>query len=297
MKLLAHQFQCKSFTSTRYFASTLPFDNEIDTFPFVSNNSFMKVRSNPDALFTIAGIPYDGATTNRPGARFGPKAIRDASHMLCDGIHSHFCTSPINSMNDVGDLIFPQTNILEMRKILESKAAMLLKQSKHNIWLGGDHSVTLSLLRAYRVHFKQPLAVIHFDAHCDTWDNHFGEPSGHGTWVYEAVQEGLVIPQCFTQIGIRSSGEKRIREYINNQGGMIYTGRYLRGLETLSQLDPMLNAIVARHKEYGNPPVYLTLDIDCLDPSFAPGTGTPEIGGMTTTQVSIMYQCLVSAFH
>jgi agmatinase len=78
----------------------------------------------------------------------------------------------------------------------------------HMAWLGGDHSITLPLLRAYKAWLGRPLAVIHFDAHCDTWTDHFGEPSGHGTWVYEAMQEGLVIDACFTQIGIRSAGER-----------------------------------------------------------------------------------------
>ncbi len=93
------------------------------------------------------------------------------------------------------------------------------------LWLGGDHSITLQLLRAYKAHYKTPLACIHFDAHCDTWADHFGEPSGHGTWVYEAITEGLVDPKCFVQIGIRSSGERTAREFVSDQGGKIYTAR------------------------------------------------------------------------
>jgi agmatinase len=152
-------------------------------------------------------------------------------------------------------------------------------------WLGGDHSITLSLLRAYRQHLGQPLAVVHFDAHCDTWSDHFGEPSGHGTWVHEAIAEGLVLPACFTQLGIRSSGVREAREYVNDQGGKVYTARMLRGLESPQQLSEVLGSIRARLAAYGHPPVYLSLDIDCLDPAFAPGTGTPEPGGMTTAQV------------
>ena len=135
---------------------------------------------------------------------------------------------------------------------------------------------TLPLLRAYRALHGKPLAVIHFDAHCDTWSDHFGEPSGHGTWVYEAIQEGLVVRECFTQLGIRSAGVRAARDYVRDQGGQIFTARDLRGLDSPAQLAPVLNAIRTRLAAHGHPPVYLSLDIDCLDPAFAPGTGTPE---------------------
>ena len=105
-------------------------------------------------------------------------------------------------------------------------------------WLGGDHSITLPLLRCYRRWLGRPLAVIHFDAHCDTWSDHFGEPSGHGTWVYEAMQEGLVINECFMQVGIRSAGVREAREYVREQGGLIFDARSLRGLESAAQLAP-----------------------------------------------------------
>jgi agmatinase len=152
-------------------------------------------------------------------------------------------------------------------------------------WIGGDHSVTLPLLRAYCTGLGRPLAVIHFDAHCDTWKDHFGEPSGHGTWVYEAIQEGLVVKECFVQLGIRSAGLRDAREYVRDQGGLIFTARDLRGLEGPAQLAPVLEAIRGRLAAHGHPPLYLSLDIDCLDPAFAPGTGTPEPGGLTTNQV------------
>jgi agmatinase len=103
--------------------------------------------------------------------------------------------------------------------------------------------------------------------------------------VYEAIKEGLVIPQCFTQIGIRSAGVREAREYVRDQGGQIFTARDLRGLDSPAQLQPVLGAIRQRLAQHGNPPVYLSLDIDCLDPAFAPGTGTPEPGGMNTNQV------------
>ena len=187
-------------------------------------------------------------------------------------------------LGDAGDLPLPNTGLEAMRAALQALVTPLI-QRHHMAWLGGDHSITLALLRAYRAQWGRPLAVIHFDAHCDTWDSHFGEPSGHGTWVYEAIQEGLVLPQCFTQLGIRSAGERGARDYVADQGGQIFTARDLRGLESPTQLAPVMQAIRERLARQGHPPVYLSLDIDCLDPAFAPGTGTPEPGGLTTNQV------------
>ena len=149
----------------------------------------------------------------------------------------------------------------------------------HCVFLGGDHSVTLPILRAAKARYGQ-IALIHFDAHCDTWTDHFGEPSGHGTWTYEALQEGLVSPQHTVQIGLRSAGERQAREYVADQGGLIYTARQLRGKDGAG-LQAVVDAITQR---IGQMPVYLTLDIDCLDPAFAPGTGTPEIGGLSTRE-------------
>jgi agmatinase len=234
--------------------------------------------------FAVAGIAWDGATTNRPGARFGPRAVRTASQMLCDAVHPLFDVSPHGRLGDAGDLVLPATSLERMRDALALQAAGLIRRH-HMAWIGGDHSITLSLLREYRAWLGRPVAVIHFDAHCDTWDSHFGEPSGHGTWVREAMQEGLVIDACFTQLGIRSAAERQARDYVRHRGGQIHTARDLRGLESPRQLAPVLEAIRAPLARHGNPPVYLSLDIDCLDPAYAPGTGTPEPGGLSTNQV------------
>lgn len=255
------------------------------TFAFQSQSTFLKCPTLATAhRFGVAGLAWDGAVTNRPGARFGPRAIREASHMLCDGTHPHFDVDLEGVLGDAGDLALPNTSLERCRAAIQAQAAPLIARH-HMAWLGGDHSVTLSLLRAYRAHLGQPLAVIHFDAHCDTWTDHFGEPSGHGTWVYEAMQEGLVLPACFTQLGIRSSGVREARDHVQHQGGQIFTARALRGLESPQQLAPVLQAIRSRLALHSNPPLYISLDIDCLDPAFAPGTGTPEPGGMTTAQV------------
>jgi agmatinase len=255
------------------------------SFAYLSNNTFLKAPpADASTPYAVAGVNWDGSVTNRPGARFGPRAIRTASHMLTDATHPFFDLSPLDHLGDAGDLPLPNTSIDGMREAMGPMVDALIR-AHHMVWLGGDHSITLPLLRAYKSWLGQPLAVIHFDAHCDTWEDHFGEPSGHGTWVYEAIQEGLVIPQCFTQLGIRSSGVREAREYVNDQGGKVYTARMLRGLESPQQLSDVLGAIRSRLAAHGHPPVYMSLDIDCLDPAFAPGTGTPEPGGMTTAQV------------
>ena len=254
-------------------------------FAYLSDNRFLKVPAGANHRpFAVAGIPWDGSVTNRPGARLAPRTIREASHMLCDGIHPLFDLSPAEHLTDLGDLPLPNTSLAAMREAMAPLLRPLL-DAHHMVWLGGDHSITLPLLRSYREKHGRPLAVIHFDAHCDTWSDHFGEPSGHGTWVYEAIEQGLADRSCFTQIGIRSSGERAAREYVRDQGGQIFTARDLRGLHSATQLAPVLAAIRARLAAHGHPPVYLSLDIDCLDPAFAPGTGTPEPGGMATDQV------------
>lgn len=258
-----------------------------ESFAYLTNTSFGGFCHAPslalraEAPFVVAGVPWDGSVTNRPGARFGPYQIRRASHMLCDAVHPYFDVSPTAYLADVGDLQLPNISLESMRAALIPQARELIEKH-HMLWLGGDHSITLPLLRAYSAHYKQALALIHFDAHCDTWQNHFSEPSGHGTWTYEAIQEGLVDPKLTVQIGLRSSAERSVREYVQDQGGVIYTARALRGLVSPLQLQEVLSGIRQR---IADRPVYLTLDIDCLDPAFAPGTGTPEPGGLSSSQV------------
>ncbi len=224
---------------------------------FRSQNTFLKAPANdPSKPFAVAGLPWDGSVTNRPGARYGPDAIRRASHMLCDGTQQHFGVSPLDALTDRGDLAFPSTSLAAMRKAVSAAIPALLAKH-HVVWLEGDHSVTLPVLRAVRAHAGRPVALVHFDAHCDTWPDHMGEPSGHGTWTREAIEEGLVAPEATVQLGIRSPAEKA----------------------------PVLDEIRSRVAGAGSPPVYLTLDIDCLDPAFAPGPGTPEPAGHATSQV------------
>ncbi len=253
----------------------------IGQFAYANNsNRFLAAAALTDQPYALCGVPYDGAVSHRPGARFGPQEIRRASLMLCDGIHPHFGVSPLAQLGDALDMRLPNASPLEaVRAQIQTQAAALMARH-HCVFLGGDHSVTLALLRAARAQHGE-LALIHFDAHCDTWQDHFGEPSGHGTWTYEALQEGLASPAHTVQIGLRSSGERAATDYVCDQGGLIFTARALRGLDGAG-LQPVIEQIRER---IGQRACYLTLDIDCLDPAFAPGTGTPEPGGLSSSQV------------
>ena len=256
-------------------------------FPYRSGGTYLNcptICQAPAMPFGVAGLTFDGAVTNRPGARFGPQAIRQASRMLCDAIHPLFDVSALGHLSDCGDLALPNTGIDAMRAALAPLACDLLR-GRHMVWLGGDHSITLGVLRALNQVNGGPVAIVHFDAHCDTWSSHFGEPSGHGTWMAEAMREGLVIPEATIQVGIRSSAERAAREFVDDAGGRVFTARQLRGLHSPAQLAGVLAEIRERMQAAGDPPVYLTLDIDCLDPAFAPGTGTPEPGGLATDQL------------
>lgn len=259
-------------------------------FAYANNgNRFLAADALDGQPFALAGVPFDGAVTHRPGARFGPQEIRRASLMLCDGLHPLFGVSPLGHLGDGLDMRLPNASPLSVVRQEIQRQATELMARHHCVFLGGDHSVTLALLRAARQQHGE-LALIHFDAHCDTWQDHFGEPSGHGTWTYEAIQEGLVSRQHTVQIGLRSSGERAAREYVRDQGGMIFTARDLRGLDGAA-LRPVVQQIQER---IGQRPCYLTLDIDCLDPAFAPGTGTPEPGGLSSSQLLTLVEELAA---
>jgi len=266
--------------------------------PYSSDNTFLRAAhrdadgaQGQAARFAVAGVAFDGAVTNRPGARFGPAAIRAASRMLCDAIHPLYDCAPRDALIDVGDLELPSTSLAQHRLALQAAAEQLLR-THHVCWLGGDHSITLPILRAHRARAGRPLAIVHFDAHCDTWSDHFGEPSGHGTWMREAIQEGLVIPEATVQIGIRSPAGADARQFVPRLGGCVITARELRGRESAHQLADVIGEVRRRTSGRDRPPVYLTLDIDCLDPAFAPGTGTPESGGLSSAQVLSLLEAL-----
>ncbi len=266
------------------------------TFPYLASTTHPGFLNAPHqragAAWTVAGVAWDGATTHRPGARLGPAAIRRASHFLCDGMHPLWEVSPQPHLQDLGDLALPNTSLAGMRAALAARADAVLAEHAHVVWLGGDHSITLPILQAHHRRVGRPLALLHFDAHCDTWSDHFGEPSGHGTWLYEAVEQGLVDPRAVVQVGIRSPAPPAARRYIGERGGWTVTARELRGLESPDQLAGVVAEV--RRRLGTDAPLYLSLDIDCLDPSEAPGTGTPEPAGLTTRQVATLLEELAT---
>lgn len=236
-----------------------------------------------EAAIAVAGVPLDIGTTNRAGSRFGPHALRHASRMLVDGDHPTHWVRPAESVADIGDFQIAMGELDKSLELIEVQAA----EHAHLVTLGGDHTITLPLLRALAK--KNPrtegLGLIHFDAHVDTWPDSFGLRYGHGSVFYHAIVEGLVDPRRMIQIGIRSPMEREIREWTVDQGVRIVTAGEVH------ESGP--TAIAERiHDVVGPSPVYLSFDIDALDPAFAPGTGTPEIGGLTTWQAQAILRSL-----
>ena len=241
---------------------------------YATRPSFLGIeRSDPRAAICVAGIPYDLGTSNRPGARFGPAAIRQASRMLVDGDHPVAWWKPAEGdIADIGDFRLAHGDTAGTLAAIEAQARPL----NHIVALGGDHTVTLGLLRALASRHG-PLALVHFDAHVDTWPESFGQRYGHGSPFYHAIEEGLVDPGRMVQIGIRSPMDKRVHDWTVGRGVTILFA------ETVHEQGPAATAERIR-EVIGDAPAYLTFDIDALDPAFAPGTGTPEIGGLATWQ-------------
>jgi agmatinase len=238
-------------------------------------------RRDPGSRYCVAGIPFDIGTTNRSGARFGPSAIRAASRMLVDGAHPQFWNEPAAmDVADIGDFATALGDIPASMALIEAQA----RQIGHLAAFGGDHGVTLPLLRAV-AHRHGPPALVHFDAHVDTWPDSFGQPLGHGSVFYRAIEEGLVQPHRMIQVGIRSPMSREVHDWTLR--------REVRIVPALEVHEIGAAAVAARiEATVGEAPVYLSFDIDVLDPAFAPGTGTPEIGGLTTWQAQAILRRL-----
>ncbi|HEY2229287.1 MAG TPA: agmatinase [Xanthobacteraceae bacterium] len=229
----------------------------------------------------IAGIPLDLGTTNRSGARFGPAAIRQASRMLTDGAHPQHWVDPATmAVADIGDFAVALGDLLASLAQIEEQARAIA----HLVALGGDHGITLPLLRAL-ARRRGPCALIHFDAHVDTWPDNFGQAYAHGSVFYHAIREGLVAPRRMVQIGIRSPVTREVHDWTLAQGVTILTAQQVH------ETGP--DATAARVREVvGDAAVYLSFDIDALDPACAPGTGTPEIGGLASWQAQAILRRL-----
>ena len=238
-------------------------------------------RSERAAGICIAGIPFDIGTTYRSGARFGPQAIRKASHMLVDGAHPGSWVNPATlALADIGNFYVTLGDIPATLAQIESQAS----SASHLVALGGDHGVTLPLLRALAQR-TGPLALVHFDAHVDTWPDSFGQPYAHGSVIYHAIEEGLVNPGRVVQIGIRSPVKHEVFDWTVQKGVTIITAQEVH--------EDGPKAVAERIRSVlGNAPSYLSFDIDALDPAFAPGTGTPEIGGLASWQAQAIVRRL-----
>lgn len=220
----------------------------------------------------VTGIPFDTATSNRPGARFGPRAMRAISGSLSWGRPWPWDIDPLEVLNivDYGDCQFEYADPASITPFIEQHFTTILEAGAASLALGGDHYVTYPVLRAYAKHHG-PLSLVHFDAHSDTWeDDEAADHVDHGTMFWYAARQGLVDPSRSVQVGLRTTND-------DSMGFNILDARWVHrhGPEAVAA---RVREIVGEHK------VYLTFDIDCLDPAFAPGTGTPVVGGLSTFQ-------------
>jgi agmatinase len=227
-----------------------------------------------DGPVAVVGVPLDLGTSNRAGTRDGPRAIRAASRMLVDGAHPDSGIDPNGlPIADLGDLAIALGDLPVSLARIEAQARAL----PHLVALGGEHGITLPLLRALAARVGGPLGLLHLDAHVDTWPDSFGQPYGHGQVFWHAIREGIVDPRRSIQVGIRSPVSRAVMGWTLAQGVTILTAQQVH------ESSPA--AVAARVREVlGSHPAYLSFDIDALDPAFAPGTGTPEVGGLASWQ-------------
>jgi len=237
--------------------------------------SFMRRNYTRDLTgvdVVVSGIPLDLATTFRSGARQGPAAVRAASVQLAELKPFPWGFDPFDDLAviDYGDCWFDAHNPLTIKPAIIEHARTILASGAKMLTFGGDHFVTYPLLIAHAEKYGKPLALLHFDAHCDTWADDEPDSLNHGTMFYKAVKDGLIDPARSAQVGIRTFNDDFMgidivdAPWVHNNG---------------------VEATLSRIKQrIGDAPVYVTFDIDCLDPAFAPGTGTPVPGGLTTAQ-------------
>ena len=229
-----------------------------------------------DACFV--GVPFDIGTSNRAGTRFGPRQIR-AESCLIRPYNIATRAAPFDSLQvaDIGDVAINTFNLAASIEIIEAAYDEILSHGCKPLTLGGDHTIALPILRAME---KQhgPVGVVHVDAHADINDAMFGEPVAHGTPFRRAIEEGLIEPSRMVQIGLRATGYAADDfDWPREQGVRVVEAEEC----WYKSLAPLMSEV---REQLGAGPVYITFDIDGLDPAFAPGTGTPEIGGLTIHQ-------------
>ncbi|SLN16102.1 Agmatinase [Roseovarius albus] len=250
---------------------------------FSGATSFLRRRYTKDLTgvdLAVTGVPFDQSVTNRTGTRLGPRAIREASALQSPDAPYGWGYDPLGkfSIVDYGDVAFDYAMVSDFPDVLTDHISGILDAGAGSICLGGDHSITLPILRAYAEKFGAPLSVLQFDAHTDTWQDDNMARIDHGTFMYKAVKLGLVDPTRSVQVGIRTDNP-------DTMGFNIIDAREVheRGpIEAVKKIKEIL----------GDHQTYVTFDIDGLDPAYAPGTGTPVWGGLTSAQAAIMLRDL-----
>ncbi|MBE8524022.1 agmatinase [Amycolatopsis sp. H6(2020)] len=227
----------------------------------------------------VVGVPFDSGVSYRPGARFGPAAVREASRLLRP-YHPELDVSPFAECQvvDAGDIAVNPFNIGEAIETLQQEAEALQANGTRLVTVGGDHTIALPLLRA-AAKKHGPVALLHFDAHLDTWDTYFGEPYTHGTPFRRASEEGILDTSALSHVGTRGPlyGKRDLEEDRRLGFGIVTSGDVLRR--------GVAETVDALRQRIGDRPLYVSVDIDVLDPAHAPGTGTPEAGGMTSREL------------
>lgn len=231
------------------------------------------------ADIAVVGVPFDSGVSYRPGARFGPAAVREASRLLRP-YHPELDVSPFaeKQVVDAGDIAVNPFNIGEAIETLQQEAEALQANGTRLVTVGGDHTIALPLLRAAAKRHG-PVALLHFDAHLDTWDTYFGEPYTHGTPFRRASEEGILDTSALSHVGTRGPlyGKRDLEEDRRLGFGIVTSGDVLRR--------GVAETVDALRQRIGDRPLYVSVDIDVLDPAHAPGTGTPEAGGMTSREL------------
>jgi len=227
----------------------------------------------------VVGVPFDSAVTFRPGARFGPIAVRQASRLL-RGYHPGLDVHPFAAQQvvDAGDIACTPFDIHEAIRQIEAGATALLERTEHFVAIGGDHTIALPLLRAVKKRHGAA-ALLHFDAHLDTWDTYFGASYTHGTPFRRAFEEGLLLEDHSMHVGIRGP-------LFSPQDLVDDAGFGFRIVTAMDFEELGIAGVVERVRQrIGKAPLYVSIDIDVLDPGTAPGTGTPEAGGLTSREL------------
>lgn len=234
----------------------------------------------------IFGIPFDGGVSYRGGARFAPTKVREISS-LGRGFHMTRAENFFEKLKvaDIGDCSTVPIDQAQTYQRIESFVNELMNHNKKFLAVGGDHSTTLPILRGLKKKYGQALAFIHFDAHLDTYPAAWGCEYHHGAFARHAIEEGLVDPKKMVQIGIRGplAGGDDL-DFVRKHGVRIITVDEIR--------NQSLSEFVKTLPTFDSTPTYISYDVDCLDPAFAPGTGTPVPGGLTTYEVQRIFRAL-----